>query len=75
MPAATNGSARVGAGVRNPPREETAMRGRWVCGLRYGDLSAADEASGGREGDRRYCWTRLHLVSRGLQAKSAALNA
>ena len=32
-----------GAGVRKPPREETAGRVRGWCGVRYGDLSAADE--------------------------------
>jgi hypothetical protein len=32
-----------GAGVRKPPREETAGGGRGSRGVRYGDLSAADE--------------------------------
>jgi hypothetical protein len=61
-----NGSARTVAGIRNPPREETAMRERLVCGLHYGDLSAADEGSAMRERDRRSCWTALRMVSREL---------
>jgi hypothetical protein len=37
------GGARTGAGVRKPPREETAGGvARW-CGVGYGDLSAADD--------------------------------
>ena len=37
------GAARTGAGVRKPPREETAGGGRGWRGVGYGDLSAADE--------------------------------
>src|SRR5450756_2322534 len=37
------GAARTGAGVRKPPREETAGGGRGWCGVDYGDLNAADE--------------------------------
>jgi hypothetical protein len=40
----TNGSAGAGAGVRKPPREETAM-GDVLGAARYGDLSTADETS------------------------------
>jgi hypothetical protein len=50
------------------------MRERRVCGLHYGDLSAADDASAVRERDRRHCWTALRLVSGELWVKSAALN-
>ena len=34
---------RAGAGVRKPPREETAGGGPGWRGVVYGDLSAADE--------------------------------
>ena len=44
MPAHDGGAARTGAGVRKPPREETAGRDTWAARRRYGDLSAADEA-------------------------------
>jgi hypothetical protein len=37
------GAARTGAGVRKPPREETAGGVRGWRGVGYGDLSAADE--------------------------------
>ena len=39
-----------GAGVRKPPRDETAGSGQRSCSRLYGDLGAADEA---REGSRR----------------------
>jgi hypothetical protein len=39
-----------GAGVRKPPRDETAGSGQRSCSGLYGDLGAADEA---REGSRR----------------------
>ena len=45
MPAATDDEWRaLAAGVRKPPREETAGAGFGRCGVRYGDLSAAGEA-------------------------------
>ena len=34
-----------GAGVRKPPREETAGGARGWRGVGYGDLSAADDVS------------------------------
>src|SRR5882757_3008311 len=37
------GAAHTGAGVRKPPREETAGGVRGWRGVGYGDLSAADE--------------------------------
>ena len=42
---------RLGAGVRKPPRNETAGSGTRSCRGRYGDLSAAEEA---RDGNRRH---------------------
>ena len=36
-------AAHTGAGVRKPPREETAGGARGWRGVDYGDLSAADE--------------------------------
>jgi hypothetical protein len=36
-------AAQTGAGVRKPPREETAGVGREWRGVDYGDLEAADE--------------------------------
>lgn len=47
MPAATADEwCALAAGVRKPPREETAGGGLQRCGLRYGDLNAGDEAAG-----------------------------
>ena len=42
---------RLGAGVRKPPRNETAGSGTRSCRGRYGDLSAAEEA---RDDSRRH---------------------
>ena len=39
------GAAPTGAGVRKPPREETAGGARGWRGVGYGDLSAADDVS------------------------------
>ena len=39
------GAAHTGAGVRKPPREETAGGARGWRGVGYGDLSAADDVS------------------------------
>jgi hypothetical protein len=53
MPAATKEVRRaLAAGVRKPPREETAMEERWRCGLRYGDLSGAVDVQGCRSAAR-----------------------
>ena len=53
MPAATDDVRLVlAAGVRKPPREETAGDGLERYGLRYGDLSAAGEAVGCARGGR-----------------------
>ena len=46
------------AGVRNPPREETAIEGRRGCGERYGDLRAAADA-GERSRGGRARWLRM----------------
>jgi len=54
MPAAMNVVlGALAAGVRKPPREETAGEGLERYGLRYGDLSAADEAVACARGGRR----------------------
>ena len=45
MPAHVDDAACTEAGVRKPSMKETAMGGRWRCGLRYGDLGAADDAA------------------------------
>ena len=42
----------LAAGVRKPPREETAGEGLERYGLRYGDLSAAGEVVGCTRGGR-----------------------
>ena len=42
----------LAAGVRNPPREETAGEGLERYGLRYGDLSAAGAAAACGRGGR-----------------------
>lgn len=53
MPAATDDVRLVlAAGVRKPPREETAGEGLERYGLRYGDLSAAGEVVGCTRGGR-----------------------
>ena len=44
---------RLAAGVRKPPREETAGEGLERYGLGYGDLSAAVEAADRGRGGRR----------------------
>src|SRR2546429_5758153 len=44
------GAAHWGAGVRKPPREETAGGARGWRGEGYGDLSAADEVCGWSRG-------------------------
>jgi hypothetical protein len=43
MPAHDGGAAHTVAGVRKPPREETAGGGRGWRGVDYGDLNAAGE--------------------------------
>lgn len=47
----TDGAANTeaGAGVRKPPRKETAGSGTRSCSGRYGDLSAGEEV---RDGNR-----------------------
>jgi len=45
------------AGVRKPPREETAHGGRGWCGMLYGDLSAASELADGVRTDAASCAT------------------
>jgi len=53
MPAATDDVRLVqAAGVRKPPREETAREGLERYGLRYGDLGGAGEAVGCARGGR-----------------------
>ena len=53
MPAATDDVRLVlAAGVRKPPREETAGEGLERYRLRYGDLSAAGEVVGCTRGGR-----------------------
>jgi hypothetical protein len=49
MPADDGGAAGSAAGVRKPPRKETAGSGRRSCCGRYGDLSAAEAV---RDGNR-----------------------
>src|SRR3974377_1956374 len=39
----------LAAGVRKPSMKETAMGGRWRCGLRYGDLCAVNDAPDRRQ--------------------------
>jgi hypothetical protein len=44
-----DGAATAVAGVRKPPREETALGKRVTCRVHYGDLSTADNLfEGGR---------------------------
>lgn len=59
-----------GAGIRKPPREETALEGRKPrlgnverCGRRYGDLSAAGELSDLDRADATSCSTVERLTS------------
>ena len=61
----------AGAGVRKPPREETAMRERRVCGAHYGDLSAADEAFELVSDDRMDPLRLLRRMSRLLRSDAA----
>jgi hypothetical protein len=71
MPAVTNGSAHAEAGVRKPPREETAMGELRVCGALYGDLSAADEAFELESDDRMDSLKLLRRMSRLLRSNAA----
>ena len=65
------GSVHTGAGVRKPPREETAGGGRGWCGVGYGDLNAADEVCEWSRGAPASRWT----VKRLLDERRVALNA
>jgi hypothetical protein len=51
-----------GAGVRKPPREETAGGGRGCRGLCYGDLSAADEVGEWSRGASASRWMVKRLL-------------
>jgi len=60
-----------GAGVRKPPREETAGGGRGCRGLGYGDLSAADEVGEWSRGAPASRW----MVERLLDGPRVASNS
>jgi len=68
MPAHGDDAACTEAGVRKPSMKETAMGEGWRCGLHYGDLSAAADASEGRRSGAGRLPTRIWLTSRRLPA-------
>ena len=63
-----DGATHSGAGVRKPPREETAGRDTRRFVTRYGDLIAADDAVERRRDDPAHWPTAKRLVSKGLAA-------
>src|ERR1700690_997348 len=60
----------AGAGVRKPPREETAGGGRGCRGLGYGDFSAADEVGEWSRGAPASRW----MVNRLLDERGGGWN-
>jgi hypothetical protein len=56
------GAGYTGAGVRKPPREETAGGARGWRGVGYGDLSAADEVGEWSRGAPASRWTVKRLL-------------
>src|ERR1700694_2868436 len=50
------------AGVRKPPKDETAMGSGWRCRGHYGDLAAATEEVGCRRGDGSQRWLACGCV-------------
>ena len=63
MPADRYDATCAEAGVRKPSLNETAMGERWRCGLRYGDLGAADDAPERRQNASARRPTRMRLMS------------
>jgi hypothetical protein len=68
MPGHGDNAAWFEAGVRKPSMKETAMEGRWRCGLRYGDLGAAADAPEGRQNASARRPTRIRQMSVRLPA-------
>jgi hypothetical protein len=58
------------AGVRKPPREETAGDGVERFGARYGDLSAVDGAAERMQDDRGRWPTAMGRMSKQLPART-----
>src|SRR5665811_2089113 len=56
------GAAHTGAGVRKPPREETAGGARGWRDVGYGDLSATDEVGEWSRGAPASLWTVKRLL-------------
>src|ERR1700688_4633980 len=50
------------AGVRKPPKDETAMGSGWRCRGHYGDWAAATEEVGCRRGDGSQRWLACGCV-------------
>src|SRR5450759_4035416 len=67
------GAAHTGAGVRKPPREETAGGARGWRDVGYGDLSATDEVGEWSRGAPASLWTVKRLLDeRRVAAKSVS---
>jgi len=65
----TEGAAHWRAGVRKPPREETAGSDTWaVRHTRYGDLIGAGDAREGRRDGLAHWPAAMRLVSKRLLA-------